>query len=61
MPLRCPLPPCRRALLSSVDPIPALSGKVTTNGRLNVARALAFMLGTPEPLPPAQPQFSQCG
>lgn len=46
----------RAALLSSVDPVPVLVGKVSTGGRLNVARALATLLGLAEPpaLPPPQ-------
>ncbi len=47
------LPPCRAALLGSVDQVPALAGKVTSGGRLNVQRALATLLGTQ--LPPAPP------
>ncbi|KAL4421171.1 hypothetical protein ABPG77_003354 [Micractinium sp. CCAP 211/92] len=43
----------RAALLGSVDQVPALAGKVTSGGRLNVQRALATLLGTQ--LPPAPP------
>jgi subtilisin family serine protease len=41
----------RNAILSSVDLVPALSGKVATGGRLNVARMLS--VGEPAPAPPA--------
>ncbi|PRW20999.1 subtilisin-like serine protease [Chlorella sorokiniana] len=45
----------RAALLSSVDQVPALRGKLITGGRLNVARAMATLLGQPPPyLPPTQ-------
>lgn len=40
---------CRRALVSTVDKVPALKGKVSSGGRLNVARALAALLGRPVP------------
>lgn len=48
-----PMPPRRSALLSSVDQVPALADKVTSKGRLNVARALAALLGRPAPWFPA--------
>ena len=47
--------PHRDALLSTVDPIPALADKLITGGRLNVARALAKLLGQPAPPPPPDP------
>lgn len=39
----------RHALLSSVDVVPGLTGKVASNGRLNVAKALAALLSLPAP------------
>lgn len=42
----------RNALLSSVDAIPALATKVSSGGRLNVAKALATLLGKPYPYVP---------
>ena len=39
----------RSALLSSVDHVPELVGQVVTGGRLNVANALAALLGKPAP------------
>jgi hypothetical protein len=42
----------RGALLSSVDPVPSLATLLVTGGRLNVARALAALLGTSAPTPP---------
>ncbi|KAL4458872.1 hypothetical protein ABPG75_013737 [Micractinium tetrahymenae] len=42
---------CRDALLSSADPVPALAGKISCGGRLNVARALASLLNRPAPQP----------
>jgi subtilisin family serine protease len=39
----------KSALLNNVDPIPSLSGKTVTGGRLNVAKAVG---GTPPPPPP---------
>ncbi|PSC76214.1 translation factor GUF1 mitochondrial isoform X1 isoform B [Micractinium conductrix] len=45
----------RNALLSSVDKVPALSGWVTTGGRLNAAQAVAAILGVPAPPPPPPP------
>ena len=44
----------RRRLLESVDVVPALSGKVATGGRLNLARALG-VAAPPPPPPPAEP------
>lgn len=41
----------RRRLLEGVDLVPALSGKVATGGRLNLAKAL----GVPESPPPVDP------
>jgi subtilisin family serine protease len=41
----------RNAILSSVDVVPALSGKTATGGRLNVARMLS--VGEPAPAPAA--------
>jgi hypothetical protein len=35
----------RAALLASVDPVPALAGRVSSGGRLNVAQALAALRG----------------
>jgi subtilisin family serine protease len=43
----------RNAILSSVDLVPALSGKTATGGRLNVARMLS--VGEPTPPPSAAP------
>lgn len=60
-PARPRLPLCRTALLTSVDPVPALSGWVATGGRLNVARALSVLLGTPEPSPPLPVQCERQG
>lgn len=52
---------CRAALLSSVDRVPALKGKLQTGGRLNVARALATLLGQPAPYwPPPQCEWGRC-
>ncbi|PSC71702.1 kinesin KIFC3 isoform X4 isoform A [Micractinium conductrix] len=48
----------RNAILSSADVGPGLQGLVATGGRLNVARALAALLGTEEPAQPAQPSYS---
>ena len=48
---------CRNALLD-VDLVPALSGKVASGGRLNVARAMASLLrgySPPQPPPPVRP------
>jgi subtilase family protein len=46
----------RQALLSTVDPVPALVGKTVTGGRLNAARALGIALADePPPPPPAPP------
>jgi subtilisin family serine protease len=46
----------RQALLSTVDPVPALAGKTVTGGRLNAARALGIALADePPPPPPAPP------
>jgi subtilisin family serine protease len=39
----------RAALLSSVDPLPTLAGRLATGGRLNAARAVAAAAGTPAP------------
>jgi subtilisin family serine protease len=39
----------RAALLSSVDPLAALTGRAATRGRLNAARAVAAAAGTPAP------------
>ncbi|KAL4435650.1 hypothetical protein ABPG77_002613 [Micractinium sp. CCAP 211/92] len=47
----------KTALLTSVDPVPALSGWVATGGRLNVVRALSVLLGMPEPSPPPPVQY----
>lgn len=45
---------CRAALLSSVDQVPALQGKlITGGGRLNMGRAVAALLGAPDPPAPA--------
>ena len=40
----------RTALLASVDPVPSLSGKVATGGRLNVCKGIATCV-TPAPVP----------
>ena len=42
-------PALRAALLSSVDRVPALEGRMVSGGRLNVAAALAALLGAPAP------------
>ncbi|KAL4457274.1 hypothetical protein ABPG75_012139 [Micractinium tetrahymenae] len=42
----------RSALLGSADQVPSLAGKVASNGRLNVQRALAALLGQPMPVVP---------
>ncbi|GAB4813333.1 hypothetical protein N2152v2_000379 [Parachlorella kessleri] len=45
----------RRMLLASVDPIPALAGRVASGGRLNVTRLLSLLPGaspSPSPSPP---------
>ena len=49
-----PIPTHRTALLSSVDPVPSLAGKVLSGGRLNVRKAIAVLLGAPQPTLPAQ-------
>lgn len=50
--LNClPCGPCRGALLSSTDAVPALSGKISSGGRLNVGRALASLLNKQAPQP----------
>jgi hypothetical protein len=48
----------RAALLTTVDPIPALRGKLATGGRLNAGRAVqaAFAPPPPPPPPPAPPK-----
>jgi thermitase len=43
----------RRRLFEDVDVVPALSGKVATGGRLNLAKALGVTV--PPPPPPAEP------
>jgi hypothetical protein len=58
--LLSPLPwlPCCRSALLDVDPVPALSGQVSSGGRLNVARAMATLLSEfprPPPPPPQPP------
>jgi thermitase len=54
----------RQALLSSVDPVPALAGRTVTGGRLNAARALGIALAqepaavaaaAPAPAPAPEP------
>lgn len=45
----------RNAILSSVERLPALAGKVVTGGRLHVARALGTPPLTPAPTGPAPP------
>lgn len=45
----------RAALMSGVDKVPALNNRVISGGRLNVAKALAKLLGRPEPPAPAKP------
>ena len=45
----------RQALLSSVDPVPALAGRTVTGGRLNAARALGITLADEPPPPPPPP------
>ena len=42
----------KHALLSSVDPDPALAGKTTSGGRLDVAAAMDALLAPPPPPPP---------
>lgn len=50
-----PAPARRSALLSSVDVVPALAGKVSSGGRLNIAWALATVQQSYPPyLPPRQ-------
>ena len=50
-----------RALMGSVDPIPALADQLISGGRLNVSAALAALLGqgeqraSPPPMPPLPP------
>lgn len=44
----------RQALLETVDPLPALSGKTVTGGRLNLDGAVSFQ----HPAPPADNRFS---
>jgi subtilisin family serine protease len=39
----------RSALLSGVDPVPALAGRTVTGGRLNAAKAVAAIAGLPAP------------
>lgn len=41
--------PCRAALLNGVDAAPALTGACSSGGRLNVAKAVASLLGGPAP------------
>ena len=45
----------RQALLSTVDPVPALAGKTVTGGRLNAASALGAGPADEPPPPPAPP------
>lgn len=45
----------RKALLDGVDKVPALTNRVTSGGRLNVAKSLAKLLGKPEPTAPPAP------
>jgi hypothetical protein len=45
----------RAALLGSVDPVPALAGRVATGGRLDVAAALSVPAPASEPPAPAPP------
>jgi subtilisin family serine protease len=45
----------RRALLSGVDPVPALAGRVATGGRLDATRALGETTATTPPPAPAGP------
>ena len=49
---------CRQAVLDSVDPLSALSGKVITGGRLNVSAAMAALQAyqAPPPAPPPPPR-----
>jgi subtilisin family serine protease len=42
----------KQRILSSVDPVPGLAGKVATGGRLDAAKAVATI---PPPAPPANP------
>jgi subtilisin family serine protease/regulation of enolase protein 1 (concanavalin A-like superfamily) len=42
-------------VLANVDALPALTGRTVTNGRLNLAAALASGAGQPPPPPPAPP------
>jgi subtilisin family serine protease len=49
----------RNALLSGVDVLPSLAGKIATSGRLNVARTLSIPpQGDPPPPPPPPPPGS---
>ncbi len=41
--------------MTGVDKVPALANRVISGGRLNVAKALAKLLGRPEPPAPAEP------
>ncbi|PSC73906.1 Alkaline phosphatase [Micractinium conductrix] len=41
----------KNAVINSANPLAALSGKVVANGRLNVARAMAYLLGKALPNP----------
>ena len=42
-------------MLDGVDQVPALMGRLISDGRLNVAKALAKLLGKPEPTAPSEP------
>lgn len=50
---------CRSALLGSVDKLPALNGLVSSGGRLNVAKAIAALRGSPAPWLPT-PYCESC-
>jgi subtilisin family serine protease len=45
----------RNALLQNVDPLPSLSGKTVTGGRLDIAKALGSATSTPQAQPSAGP------
>lgn len=47
----------RGALLSGVDPLPALAGRTTSGGRLDLPRAIAALEAVP-PAPPAPPSLA---
>jgi subtilisin family serine protease len=48
----------RNALLTGVDPVPSLSGKVASGGRLNAARTLSILPLSQQETPPAAPAIA---